>query len=520
MSARGSALAALAALALGGVARADDLQDVELCLDRFDLACARRERADLERGPAVDRTRADLWLAFHEGDYERVDALLAELGAAGVQIDALEPGVPYQGTAGAALGLVEAAGDRVKVRHATGPDLILAEEAVEVLEASRTRVDALFGGGPQHEVVLDIFPTATRFIAASGLPPESVRTTGVIALSKWTRLLLTSPRALGRGYAWKDTIAHEYIHLVVALRSKNRAPVWLQEGLAKHLEGAWRGDLSGALGAHAESLLAAAVRDDRFVPFEKFARSMAYLDSGDEAALAFAQVATMVRFLLERAGEGCLPTLMDRVASGEDPMQVVAELAGTPDFEAFRGAWKAWLRTLPLIEVRLAALPTVLDGAGSEYDGDPLLAARADLARSTRLGDLLREGGHPRAALIEYQKAEDPAGPASPLLLARRAECHAALGEDRQAMALLDEGVALYPEFTLLQVSRARLLEKAGRRADAVEAWARAHDLNPYDPEVQQALARGYESLGRAALARRHQGYARLLAAGGASTAR
>ena len=36
----------------------------------------------------------------------------------------------------------------------------------------------------------------------------------MVALSKWSRLLALSPRALGRGYAWKDTIAHEYVHLV------------------------------------------------------------------------------------------------------------------------------------------------------------------------------------------------------------------------------------------------------------------------------------------------------------------
>ncbi len=521
-----SYLPALAAmlLNLGGLvgsadARAGGLQDVELCLDHFDLGCAHREAADLDGvlGNEADQLRAELWLAFHEGRYGEIAALIERLEAIGVRVDALEPGVPYRPTADAANGMVEAAGERVAVRYAPGVDEILAKEGVEVLESSRTEIDALFGGGPDHTIVLDIFPTASRFIAASGLPPESVRTTGVVALSKWTRLLLTSPRALSRGYAWKDTVAHEYIHLVVAYRSRNNAPVWLQEGLAKHLEGAWRGEQGTPLGVHAESLLADAVQSGEFVPFEKFARSMAYLDSGEEAALAFAQVATMVRFMLETSGPQGLATLMDRLAEGEGAEQVVAELAGHADFPSFKTAWEAWLRTLPLVEARLAALPVVLDGAGNEFDGDPVLAGRADLARYTRLGDLLREKNRPQAALIEYDKADDPTAPASPLLLVRKALCHDALNHPAEARSFVDEGVALYPEFTPLQVTRGRLLDKAGEGASALVAWRAAHDLNPYDPEVQEALFRGYTAAGKSADALRHRGYLRILQTGGAT---
>jgi hypothetical protein len=123
--------------------------------------------------------------------------------------------------------------------------VILVDEAFEVMAKAIDTYDDLLGGRPDFPVRLDIYPDGTRFIAASGLPAEAVRTTGVIALSKWNRLLVTSPRALPRGYAWKDTVAHEYIHLVVAYRTNDRTPVWLQEGLAKYFEGAWRGEDGG-----------------------------------------------------------------------------------------------------------------------------------------------------------------------------------------------------------------------------------------------------------------------------------
>ena len=83
-------------------------------------------------------------------------------------------------------------------------------------------------------------------------------------------------------------------------------------------------------------------------------------------------------------------------------------------------------------------------------------------------------------------------------------------------MELIEEGVALYPEFAPLQVARGRLLDAQGRTAEAVRSWAVAQDINPYNPEVQAALARDHAALGNQNLAARHQRYVRILTSGGA----
>jgi len=511
-----SKLALISLLALASpVAAARSAADGMACLRATDLSCAQSVRDELlQRSPdAPDTLLLQARTLFHEGSYDEALEIVEQLQAAGAEVDAY---TPYAATAAAAQGLLEAEGTGLRVRHDRGVDRVLAEEAVETLQASRDTYDRLFGGGPDHTVVLDIYPTASRFTAASGLPPEAVRTTGVIALSKWNRLLLTSPRALARGYNWKDTVAHEYIHLVVSWRSGDRTPVWLQEGLAKHLEGEWRGGRAAYLSVHQQSLLATAIRDDAFVPFEKFQRSMAYLDSGEEAALAFAQVATMVHFLTTQAGDAVLPRLLDRIRDGQPSEEAVAELAGFEDFEAFRAGWKVFIAKLPLVQEQLAAMPVVLDGEGDEFASDPLLAARADLVRFARLGDLLREAGRHDAALVEYKKARDPAAPPSPMLMSREAVCLRELGRDDEAMAVVDEGIGLYPEYPLLLVTAGELREALGQPAEAVEAFKVAHDLNPFNPSVQDALARNYATLGLDEQAARHLRYARILATGGA----
>ena len=487
------------------------------CLEVGDLRCAQEVREQVvAKG---DDSEASLLLQmrtlFREGRYSEAVEVLEKLEAKGVQIEEFDSN-PYRPSAVAARGLKSVRDQGIEVRFGPGVERILRDDAVEVLLNSRRVYDDLFGGGPDHDVLLDIFPTAGRFIQASGLPPEAVRTTGVVALSKWSRLLLSSPRALSRGYGWKDTVAHEYIHLVISWSSADRTPVWLQEGLAKYLESRWRTDDGAELTVHQQTLLAKALRDETFVPFEKFRHSMAYLDSGDEAALAFAQVATLVQHVLEIGGEEVLPVIIRRIRDGEEPELVVAEAAGYTSFEALMTGWRLWVAEQPLVSKRVAALPVVLDGDADEFASDPLLAVDGSKLRSARLGDLLRERNRPLAALVEYRKASDGDGPASPMLMAREADCLTKLERMDEALALVNEGVQMYPEFTLLQVTRGRLLDEIGVPGQAVDAWKAAHDLNPFDVEVQQALSRDFGLLGRESEATKHEEYLHILKTGGA----
>ena len=87
--------------------------------------------------------------------------------------------------------------------------------------------------------------------AMTGLPYKSAQTTGTVAVAKWGRVTLLSPRASHHGYSWRDTIAHELTHLAVTRASRDEAPLWLQEGVAKREEIRWR-----AAGAVRRSALA------------------------------------------------------------------------------------------------------------------------------------------------------------------------------------------------------------------------------------------------------------------------
>ena len=106
--------------------------------------------------------------------------------------------------------------------------------------------------------------------------------------------MVVSPRATIFGYPWMDTLAHEYTHLVVSRLSHDTVPVWLQEGLTRLEQTRWRHPPELQLSATEQALLAAALRKGRLITFDEMHPSMAKLPSQEAAALAYAEVYTLV----------------------------------------------------------------------------------------------------------------------------------------------------------------------------------------------------------------------------------
>jgi tetratricopeptide (TPR) repeat protein len=503
---------------LGPPAIAGDVEDGLRCLDETDLLCARevvdRLRESGAKGRALDLLEGRV--RFHEGDAEGAAALLGAVAATQPDDEQLAfEAALAERTARVQAAMVETTVGEVTVVHHPGVDRILVDGTLECLARAREKIAPLLGGDPPVPLRVEIYPDGASFVAASSLPASAVKTTGVIAISKWNRLLITSPRALGRGYGWQDTIAHEWIHLVVSYHARDKAPVWLQEGIAKSLDMLWRSP-EFELPVHGQAALARALRDGDFVTFEEMHPSMAFLPSAERTALAYAQVATMMEFLRQERGQLALVGVIEAVSEGVDARDAVARawakgMDGAPDddeaFEGFEIMWRTFIGEMDLVQERLASLPVVLDGAGDEFADDPTLSAREDLAGRARLGDLMIERGHLEAGLRYFQEAAPEDEPLGPVLALRTARALRALERTTEATALLRTNLGHYPEYAATHELLAELL-----RADGDDDTARAHfeasaAINPYDTGVHQALVELYEGAGSADLAARHRGY-------------
>lgn len=389
-------------------------------------------------------------------------------------------------TVQATAGYVESRSEdgRFVVLHAPGRDRHLVSYALRAMQAADRVLEQELGYRMPGPVRLEIFPTAASLAEVSTLSLEAIERTGTIALCKWDKLMVTSPRALLRGYPWMDTIAHEYVHLVLTRSSRDHAPVWFQEGVAKFMERRWREDtLRPHLGPASRGLLARAISEDRLIPFERIHPSIALLPSQEDAALAFAQVSTFVSFFHETFGAEALRKAIAAMAEGTDAQAALAAEAST-SWPTLERRWKSSLTGLDPDAPDL--LPLRLRHGEASDDEARDVAERA--RRGLRLGDMLWSRQRFGGAMVEYGRAAELA-PDNPILAARLARAAIAAGEPERAIAALDPMLERYPEHAPTWSSLARARRMLGDRDGAREAARAAIRLNPFDPSPHCDLA-------------------------------
>jgi tetratricopeptide (TPR) repeat protein len=402
----------------------------------------------------------------------------------------------------ATQGMLERREGPFTFRFAPGPDAILVDYGIDALLAQRRVMARILGSEPPQPVVIEILPDIESFILATGLPEQWVRTTSTVAVAKWDRVHLLSPVNMPHGFPWKDTLAHEYVHLALSRASRERAPLWFQEGAARVLESAWRGARGDAwLDPWSETMLARARKEGALIALSDLKVSIAAMPSNQLATLAFAQVAFAVDQLLDAAGEAGFRRAVEEMARSGDADRAMDLGFGTRpgDPAAAETSESRYLRALRSAKLSEKAQiqsfdVEIEDGAARQPDPegrgvDPVLVADRRMQEHARLGDLLRVRGQTEAALIEYDRASRVGPFHSPALAGKRARALRALGRNDVARQALEESVTLYPEFTPNVSLLAELAVGSGDDARAVELCRQAIGLNPFDPDVHLLLS-------------------------------
>ncbi len=382
-----------------------------------------------------------------------------------------------------------------EISHAPGIDAVLTPYAGEALDRAYDELTRIFDHRPETPVRVEIYPTVDVLGAVSPLTVAEIRTSGTIALCKYNRLMVTSPRDLVYGYDWLDTLSHEFIHLLITQKSKNRTPIWLHEGLAKYYEVKWRPDGKQELDRHSESFLAKAIKSDALIPFADMSPSMAKLPSQEATATAFAEVWTVMAFLEERRGGPVAAALTSRLGAGLDDKEAVAEVAGLP-WARFEPTWRTYLKRQGYRELDSDYRQRLLF-KGKDTEADELSAIKVDAARDhVWLGDRLRLKKRWRAAIHQYRRATEHVGNASPLVQGKLGFALLRADLPEEAAQELRRPIADYPRHVVLQVYLGEALMMLQRWAEAREHLEEALTINPFDPDVHAHLAKVYDQLG------------------------
>ena len=386
------------------------------------------------------------------------------------------------------------------LHYLPGPDEVLVPYAGETLDAAHERFGEILRFRPTEPVHIDILPSVESLARMTPLSREEIEASGTIAMCRYNRMMIVSPRDLVYGYSWRDTLAHEYIHYLLTRRSANRVPLWLHEGLAKYFEKLWQADARPRLDPMLEHLLAEGIRRRKLISLDRLHPSIGKLPSQDDAALAFAQVYSLVEWLVRREGREGLNRMIDSLTAGrslDEALRGVYELS----FRRVRSAWRRWLERRGYRRIPKAYRSRLLF-RGSDRKEDELDDIRDERGRDLiYLGDLLRARDRHAAALKEYRRAVRVIGASSPLLQGKMAAALTALERFEEALTAVEPVLHSYPGHVLLHLYQGEALLRLERPAEAIGPLIRAIGLNPFDTRVHALLARAYEATAEPELA-------------------
>jgi tetratricopeptide (TPR) repeat protein len=484
------------------------IQNLDQYLEDWDLAAARDELAELEKLAPPDVEPLAYYqgrIAFEEGRYADAERLLLKAGLTD------KPGSWVRiakDTNAIVSPLLKAESAHFVFSYPAGKDAVLVPWALDALEAVRTALEQDLGYAPPDKIRVEIVSSAGELSKVSTLSKEAIRTTGTIAICKFNKLMVTSPKAVAQGYDWLDTVAHEYVHLVVSRKSRNTVPIWMHEGLAKYLESRWRGPAGGAMTPPTLALLGSRVKKNQLVPFEKMHPSMALLPTAEDAATAFAEVFFAIKLIDTEGGPGALARLLELQAKGTSDRAAVEAVMRRrwPDFEK---AWMASLKKQPFPEELLP--PTShekreLIGEGRKDAkakkkgrevsfGDFQEVKEPDARRAAHLGELLRERKRMVAAAEAYGRAHQEVGDRYESVSNKYALTLLELRRYDEAARVLEGSLKMHPGSAPTSVHLGRIHLRGKRFGAARAAYLDALAVNPFDPEVHVALFAAAEAL-------------------------
>ncbi len=460
---------------------------------------------------AVETRYLKAELAFVDGNYAGAADQLDGVGddELGGQVGKLRSLVASTMDATKGFTSRKSAGGHFVIYYAPGVDEVIVDLAGEVLEKAYAAFGKDFGFTPPDKVRVELLGAPADLAKVSTLTEKEIETTGTIALCKYGKLMVVSPRATMFGYPWMDTMVHEYVHYVVSRLGRDTVPVWLQEGLARFQQSRWRAQPGVTLSAIDQHLLSVALKKHKLITFDAMYPSMAKLPSAEAASLAFAEVYTMVGWIQEKVGYDGIRQIIAKQRDGKSAQRAVAEVMDMHWSDVQR-AWKKHLRGMQLSASRAfagrAAGPRIRfdKGKGSEDNVgvDEVLSTTA--RKFARLGGLLRARGMSQAAAVEYEKALT-AAPDDPFIAGKLSRTYLELSRYDKAIELAKPLAQADPDDPVAPTTLGVAHQALGDNVAAANAFELALRVSPFDPTVRCGLADAYQSTGDARRAQRER---------------
>ena len=382
---------------------ASPVQTVENAITELDLDRA-RQLLEESKGASLALTFERARLAVYSGDCESAQAILDAPSLAetneGRALRELA-----RSCAGATAGAltINDTEHGIWIRLQDEADRALVPYLVEVAGAARTAIARDLGVELPRPLRIDLVRDLFSLSAVTGLPLNAAQTTGTVAVARWGRVTMVSPRATPLGYPWQDTLAHEITHLALSRATRDHAPLWLQEGIAKREETRWRPPRAFD-DASTDEMARAALKAGRSVGVDKLGPSIAMLPTPEAATIAFAEVTSFMSYWISENGEPALRLLFSDLKGLSMEQGPEAAMRSVTGYGV--AVWiERWKKHLLSTEPKRPPVTNTPKQAKAK----PQFGDEADLTRRIRLGDLLYARGYAAAAVRELEPVADAA---------------------------------------------------------------------------------------------------------------
>ncbi len=410
-------------------------------------------------------------LALYEGDCDEALILLARADVAkteeGPSLADVARGC-VRVTAATVVDTDDAHG--VELRYQDESDRALTPLIVETVVRARDALTRDFGATWPRPTRITVVRDVMSLSAMTGLPEKDAQTTGTVAVAKWGRVTLLSPRASRHGYTWRDTVAHELTHLAVTRATVDRAPLWLQEGVAKREEIRWRDPGPFDDRPSADAIVVRGIEHKRDRPLDKLGPSIAMLPSADDAMVAFSEVTSFVHYLAAMGTPETLSRLFAALRANASVDDALVTTTGS-DLKGWDAKWRAYLAEKPKETIPAAF------GLGGARDV-------RDLQKRVRLAELLYGRDHASEALVEVDKVTSPDALQDSSVRYLRARILESLGRQADAAPLVADPKDVISSFGPWWAIRGRWAQARGDDVTARSSFFEAVAADPLDVEA------------------------------------
>ena len=141
----------------------------------------------------------------------------------------------------------------------------------------------------------------------------------------------------------KGTLAHEFTHTIINLKTNNRAPLWVHEGLAQYQEYSTSYGSPDVIRSDFESTLQNDFIDKGlFIPLNRIS---SYIGSKDRKDIVRGYVASYmaIRCMADLYGEQSFDSLLSAIGKGKNIQDAINETTGK-DYDEFQDELKQWMK--------------------------------------------------------------------------------------------------------------------------------------------------------------------------------